>query len=531
MGRLRGASRRTRSPGRRTASPGRALAVGTCVLALAACTISGASGSATLPGGNATAVAGGEQAQRRVDWLAAQATPLELANLSAPTGDLAPIADRLKSARLVGLGEATHGTEEFHDLRFRLLRRLVETGRTRFIVLEEEAGGVEPLNRYLTRGEGDLHAAMMQLLIYYQMQPYEELFTWLRRWNAAHPRDQVQLWGADAQQPSTELAALADGYPQFRTEAARIRPAIDRLGSLEGRDFPRAAAASAAAVAAEYARRGWDEATLKKLAASARREAESRLTAMQARARNADPRARLLVRALALSLSLTDPVLTYHVRTEQWAKVNAALTSGGAGLSQRDEILAELTLAAVAAYPSSASGVYLAHNGHVSRGYIAAGGPASGRLLGKTLGAGYQAVLTDFASGSFSAAGQGDDESAGNGLTAFTVEGIPRASLSGKLARTGLPAAWLWLSDLDRRNPEHVWLFDPLSTYTIGGTFSTDDTIVRVLGDRRVQVLPEIADAVLFVRTTTATELSPAMDKAINAARKKDAARRGDADR
>jgi erythromycin esterase-like protein len=496
------------------------LVAATCALVLTACTVSsGGSASSSGKGTGSTAT----QSQHRVDWLKANAVPLKVADLGAPSDDLAAVADRLRSARLVGLGEATHGTEEFHDLRFRLVRRLVETGRTRFLILEDEAGAVEPINRYLTTGEGHLHPAMMPLLPYYQVQPYEELFGWLRQWNATHPRDQVQIWGADAQEPGSQLDALASSFPELRRAVATIRPAIDRLDSLEGTDFPPSAQASPKATAAEYARRGWDAPTLRKLAASAIASARREIPALKAQARTTEgARARLLVQALEMSLGLVDPTLIYYVRTEQWAQLNAAAAGGKAGQAERDVILAALATAVVNTYPSSASGVYLAHNAHVSRGYIAAGGPASGRLLREKLGQRLPGGADRVRGRLVHRRRRAQRRHAERGTGLLHGAWHP-ARLAGHEACADRPAGCLALARRPRSDQdEHAWLFDPLASYSIGGTFSKEDTIVRVLGDRRTQVLPEVADAVLFVRKTTGSVNSPAMEKALA-----DAQRRG----
>jgi erythromycin esterase-like protein len=42
-------------------------------------------------------------------------------------GDLAPLLDAIGDARLVLLGEATHGTHEFYQTRAELTRALIET--------------------------------------------------------------------------------------------------------------------------------------------------------------------------------------------------------------------------------------------------------------------------------------------------------------------------------------------------------------------------------------------------------------------
>jgi erythromycin esterase len=70
-------------------------------------------------------------------WLAQNALPLSSLTTGVSTVDLQPLKDVLDGVRIVGLGEATHRTREFFQLKHRLLEFLVtEMG---FSVLAMEA--------------------------------------------------------------------------------------------------------------------------------------------------------------------------------------------------------------------------------------------------------------------------------------------------------------------------------------------------------------------------------------------------------
>lgn len=58
-------------------------------------------------------------------------------DLEAPLDDLAPLAEIVGSARVVGLGESSHHVREFYQMRHRMLRFLVE--RCGFTVFAAEA--------------------------------------------------------------------------------------------------------------------------------------------------------------------------------------------------------------------------------------------------------------------------------------------------------------------------------------------------------------------------------------------------------
>lgn len=60
----------------------------------------------------------------------------ELARPLRDPGDLDPLLERIGSARIVLLGEASHGTHEYHAWRTALTRRLVTEAGSSFVAVE-----------------------------------------------------------------------------------------------------------------------------------------------------------------------------------------------------------------------------------------------------------------------------------------------------------------------------------------------------------------------------------------------------------
>jgi erythromycin esterase len=71
------------------------------------------------------ATAPGAVSDEVIGWLTRNALPLSSLSAGAPTTDLQPLKSVLGGVRIVGLGEATHGTREFFQLKHRLLEFLV----------------------------------------------------------------------------------------------------------------------------------------------------------------------------------------------------------------------------------------------------------------------------------------------------------------------------------------------------------------------------------------------------------------------
>src|SRR3989338_8234318 len=64
----------------------------------------------------------------------------------------------MSSARVVMLGEATHGTEDFYRIRRLISQQLIEKHGFRFIAVEGDWPDCNRLNRYIANGEG--HSAL-----------------------------------------------------------------------------------------------------------------------------------------------------------------------------------------------------------------------------------------------------------------------------------------------------------------------------------------------------------------------------------
>jgi erythromycin esterase len=140
-------------------------------------------------------------------WLRQNTVSLTTTDAAAALDDLAPLRAMIGAATVVGLGEGTHGTREFHTLRHRMVRFLVaEMGFTEFAI-EATAPEAEDLNRYVLGGPGD-PVALLSRLFFWTVRDQEvlDLIAWMREWNAsAAPDRQVHFHGFDIQYPGASI--------------------------------------------------------------------------------------------------------------------------------------------------------------------------------------------------------------------------------------------------------------------------------------------------------------------------------------
>ena len=67
--------------------------------------------------------------------------------------DLMPLKEILRDKRVIGMGEATHGTKEFFQMNHRMIEFLVEEMGYRAITLEAGFSGSRTINEFITRLE------------------------------------------------------------------------------------------------------------------------------------------------------------------------------------------------------------------------------------------------------------------------------------------------------------------------------------------------------------------------------------------
>ena len=86
---------------------------------------------------------------RRVPDLPARITGAAETFDAIDSADLEPLLDRIGDARVVCLGEASHGTAEFYDMRAAITRALVEHKRFTIVALEADWPEAQRIDRYV----------------------------------------------------------------------------------------------------------------------------------------------------------------------------------------------------------------------------------------------------------------------------------------------------------------------------------------------------------------------------------------------
>lgn len=289
-----------------------------------------------------------------VEWMRSRAVSLE-----HPTR----IASALANARVVGLGEATHGQHESFEAKRALTMELVRAHGFRVVAYEASAARARACDAYVQGASDDATAALQGLgMLVWRVEENAALLDDLRAWNrAVSPSDRVRIVGVDVQDPAAaaeRLAELVRGRSiELADRALSIAPGIDAaVQRLWSGDI------------AEYER-------LSQLAQSVLDDVEAQRETFGASADEAALRARELRLAIGM----------YH-------------SQGG-----RDRALAEML---VAQLRDGERAVWWAHDAHVACGalrYLGVDELAAGGHLRRALGDAYVSVGFAYGEGEFAA--------------------------------------------------------------------------------------------------------------------------------
>jgi len=117
-----------------------------------------------------------------VSWLHAHAIPVNNADPVSPEPNLSVLKEIIGDARLVGLGEATHGTTEFWGIRQKVSEYLIKEMGFTAILMEAGFPNSLYINEYITNGTGTAAEAHEKLGTW-RYQEMRDLIEWMHNYN------------------------------------------------------------------------------------------------------------------------------------------------------------------------------------------------------------------------------------------------------------------------------------------------------------------------------------------------------------
>ncbi|GAB3790288.1 erythromycin esterase family protein [Spirosoma horti] len=139
--------------------------------------------------------------------------PIQDADPDRDFTELAPLDTVLAKAQVVGMGEGTHGTREFFQMKDRLFRYLVQKHGYRTIAFEANFGRSVVVNRFIHGQTTELltasAAAKSMYFWTWSTDEVRALLQWMKAYNAGKPSsDQLSFYGFDCQYADDEFPLL-----------------------------------------------------------------------------------------------------------------------------------------------------------------------------------------------------------------------------------------------------------------------------------------------------------------------------------
>ncbi|HEX8212333.1 MAG TPA: erythromycin esterase family protein [Longimicrobium sp.] len=396
-------------------------------------------------------------------WLRSRAVPLGSQGALRTEPFRAIVGD----ARVVSLGEGTHGTREFYQIKHELIEHLVERMGFAVVMLEANQLQTERVNRYVLTGEGTAREAMSGLFKILQTEEVLEMVEWLRAWNASGKRP-VEVVGYDMQDPRLPI----DSVLAFlrRSDPAFLAAADSAYGAMRAAWLP-----------GPYPDR--PDSTVGRWQASAdvvRRHLGARAPAYLERARSRDDSA-------AVAWALQNAEVAYQ----------ASSLGNSTPMRVRDSAMALNIRWSLAQRPAGTRAVVWAHNSHVSRApewmgaYLERLLPGQVRAFGFTTAQGEYSAFSTWAR---------DARTRQNGVFRIAPVPPPAGGVAAELFSLGAP-----LTLVDLRGASNAaggrWLAEPRPFLGIGGRAAD-------YGYRPIRVAAEF-DALIYVPSTTAARPLP----------------------
>ena len=407
-------------------------------------------------------------------WLRSRSVAMPRSGVLSNNAKVPPLDELAARVKVLGLGEATHGSREFGDLRFSLTRHLIERYGYRVVAIEASANTLELLTPYVN-GESEPTPAMTRLIeseIWIGRRTRRELYAWVHRWNKEHPRDRVRIVGVDTQ---------------------------DNGGS---RETLRA-----------FIGRAYGEDLLKRWAPAERDLAAADEQTAVFGDSGVDAASRQLVLEIVAMLELDAPLLRSRFGAPavdsamQAARTLAEFSDFNAGAGainhSRDWYMATRVLRALEESPSTKV-LYWAHNAHVT--HRQSSYRTTGALLREALGCDYAALAVTFGEGAFVAQIPNDLE---DRLAVSVLPSAPDESIDSVLSglhSDGALAAWTCGTPPGSVNIESVpeWLRKAHLMHWVGGLYAPGTAPSAAF--RSFDLLRDF-DGVIFLPRVTGDEM------------------------
>jgi len=145
-----------------------------------------------------------------VEWIRKSAVPLKTPEAGHGFEDMQPLKKMIGNARIVSLGEATHGSREIFQLKHRMMEFLATEMGFSIFSIEASMPEAYRLNDYVLNGNGD-PAKLIKGMYFWTWDTQEvfDMVLWMREFNKSG-KGRVEFTGFDIQYPGVASGIVRD---------------------------------------------------------------------------------------------------------------------------------------------------------------------------------------------------------------------------------------------------------------------------------------------------------------------------------
>jgi erythromycin esterase len=163
------------------------------------------------------------------DWLNKNDIPLKYVKAENGFDDLKPLSNLIGDARIVSLGECTHGSSEIFSMKHRMLEYLVKEKGFTIFSIEANMPESYALNEYIIDGKGDVKKLMAGMYFWtWNTQEVLDMIEWMKKYNET-AITKIRFTGFDMQTATVAAKIVRDYLNSNRPALLSILDEYDSL--------------------------------------------------------------------------------------------------------------------------------------------------------------------------------------------------------------------------------------------------------------------------------------------------------------
>lgn len=406
----------------------------------------------------------------QIAWLQKNVVALSDGNTTNRNANLAALKKEIGTAKIIGLGEATHGTSEIFTMKHRLLEYLANETNVGVFAMEAYMPEAYKINDYVLHGKGTPEDCVYGMKFWtWRNEEVVNLIKWMKAYNETHTK-KIRFEGFDMQS-STQALENIRAFVLLQSDSA-LKSECDTLNR-----------------SVEVVETATQQGTITEpLVAAAIRNAQTlynRLS-LKVSANNSSPEKERILQDCRIVLQAMT-IISLYVAQQPTAVASL----------YRDSCMAE-NIRWIASQTNPDERIVLwAHNGHIMKYRQSKVTDGMGGFLDNIFGKNYYALGFSCGSGSYTAYNYDSNKVVRNNTLIEPYRGTVEEYFRAARVSSGI----LFTKRITRQSPLTQWLTTPFEMRAVGS----------VAGNEQFStcLLPESYDALLYIDSTTSSKLLP----------------------